>query len=61
MTCTKLASDTKIREILEVHPQRGFCLSVTAGVAEAQKGSALEEILENARSNQSALYEFNVC
>jgi len=61
MTCAKLASDTKIREILEVHPQRGFCLSVTAGVAEAKKGSALEEVLASAQSNQNALYEFNVC
>lgn len=61
MTCAKLAGDIKIREILEINPQRGFCLSVTAGIAEAQKGSALEEVLENAQSNQNSLYEFNVC
>ena len=61
MTCTKLSGDIKIREILEINPQRGFCLSVTAGIAEAQKGSALEEVLENAQSNQNSLYDFNVC
>lgn len=59
MTCAKLAGDARIREILEVHPERGFFLSVTAGLAEAQKGSALEEILENARSNRNALNAFS--
>ncbi|MFH1489374.1 MAG: ATP-binding cassette domain-containing protein [Pseudomonadota bacterium] len=61
MTCTKLANEAKIREILETQPQRGFCLSVSAGIAEAQKESVLEEVIAKAESGQNLLSEFRVC
>ena len=61
MTCSKLATEKKIREILETRPHRGFCLSVSAGVAEAQKESALEAVIANAGSGQNLLSEFRVC
>ena len=61
MACAKLASEIKIREITETHPQRGFCLSLSVGVAEAHQDSALEQTLATAESSQNALHEFRVC
>ena len=61
MTCTKLANEEKIRKILETHHKREFCLSVSAGVAEALKDSALGQILATAESSPTALKELCVC
>lgn len=60
-TCAKLASETKIRETIETQPERAFCLSVSVGVAEAEKDSALEQIIATAELKQNALCEFRVC
>ena len=61
MACAKLATETKIKEILEKEPRRGFCLSVSAGIVEVEKDSMFEQVIADAESNQNALYEFNVC
>jgi len=61
MTCDKMARAPKIQEILETQPDRGFCLSVSVGIAEAQEGSPLEKIISLAESNLSALNGFNIC
>jgi phospholipid/cholesterol/gamma-HCH transport system ATP-binding protein len=61
LACRKLANEAKIREILETLPQRGFCLSVSAGIAEAKKESVLEEVIAKAESGQDLLSEFRVC
>jgi phospholipid/cholesterol/gamma-HCH transport system ATP-binding protein len=61
MTCMKLANEDRIREIMEEHPQRGFCLKVSAGVAEAKEGSVLDEVIQRAESERNLLADFRVC
>jgi phospholipid/cholesterol/gamma-HCH transport system ATP-binding protein len=61
MTCEKLAKEEKIREILETQPQRGFCLSVSVGVAEAESTGDMQSVVGTAEEKQSALYDFRVC
>jgi phospholipid/cholesterol/gamma-HCH transport system ATP-binding protein len=61
MTCEKLAKEEKIREILETQPQRGFCLSVSVGVAEAESTGDMQSVVGTAEEKQGALYDFRVC
>jgi len=61
MTCAKLTKDMKIREMLEIQTEPGFCFTVSAGFAEAKKESELEHVLSNAESTLKVLYEFRIC
>ena len=60
-TCAKLAKETKISEILEVETHPGFCFSVIAGFAEAEKDSDIDQVIATAESTQDSLYEFSIC
>ena len=61
MTCAKLTRDMKIREMLEIQTEPGFCFTVSAGFAEARKESELEHVLSTAESTLKVLYEFRIC
>ena len=61
MTCAKLTRNMKIREMLEIQTEPGFCFTVSAGFAEARRESELEHVLSNAESTLKVLYEFRIC
>ncbi len=61
LTCAKVATESKIKEILDTQPERGFCLAVNVGIAEAEKEFALDQVLAEAESSQNALQGFDVC
>ncbi len=57
----KLAYEIKATETIAPEQYTGLCCSVSAGVAEAQKGSQLKNVLAAAESRQNTFYEFNIC
>jgi len=59
--CTKLAKEIRGNNIIDVQPYPGFCFTVSAGFAEAQKGSSFKEVLKRAESSQNIFHEFRVC
>lgn len=59
--CTKLAKEIRGNNIVDVQPYPGFCFTVSAGFAEAQKGSSFREVLKSAESSQNIFHEFRVC
>ena len=59
--CTKLAKEIRGTNIVDVQPYPGFCFTVSAGFAEAQKGSSFREVLKSAESSQNIFHEFRVC
>lgn len=61
LACTKLAKQTKISEIMEETPPHGLCFSVSAGLAQAEKDSEIEQVLAEAESSQNSLTGFSVC
>ena len=61
MVCDKLAEHLQGGKIVAIQPYPGFCFSVSAGFAEADKESRLDTLLERAELRQNTFYEFNVC
>lgn len=61
LTCSKISSEEKIKEIMEVHPDRGFCLEVSVGLAEIREDSSLANVIDIAESNQNRLFDYRVC
>jgi phospholipid/cholesterol/gamma-HCH transport system ATP-binding protein len=61
MFCTQLAKEMDTDRIWELSSHPTFCVSVSAGIAEVQKDSPLEEVLASAESVRNKLYEFQVC
>jgi phospholipid/cholesterol/gamma-HCH transport system ATP-binding protein len=59
--CENLAAKIKGRDIFGIRPYPGFCFSIGASFAEAQKDIPYEEILAQTESMQDLFYEFNVC
>ncbi len=59
--CRKLAKEIRGDNIIDVQPYPGFCFTVSAGFAEAQKGSSFKEVLKRAESSQNIFHEFRVC
>ncbi len=59
--CTKLAKEIRGENIIDIQPYPDFCFTVTAGFAEAQKGSPFNEVLKNAESSQNIFHEFRIC
>lgn len=59
--CTKLAKEIRGNNIVDAQPYPGFCFTVSAGFAEAQKGSSFREVLKSAESSQNIFHEFRVC
>jgi phospholipid/cholesterol/gamma-HCH transport system ATP-binding protein len=59
--CTKLAREIRGNDIIDIQPYPGFCFTVSAGFAEAQKGSSFKEVLKRAESSQNIFHEFRVC
>ena len=59
--CTKLAKEIRGNNIIEIQPYPGFCFTVSAGFAEAQKGSSFKDVLKRAESSQNIFHEFRVC
>ncbi|MFC1895953.1 ATP-binding cassette domain-containing protein [Thermodesulfobacteriota bacterium] len=57
----KLSRELKERVLVDIQPYPGLCFSVTAGFVEAQSKARLEDVIEQAASSQSTLYEFRVC
>ncbi len=60
LACAKLAKEMKTEEIIASEPYPGFCFSVSAGFAEAQKDNPLEQVLVSAESRKNVLCEFRV-
>jgi phospholipid/cholesterol/gamma-HCH transport system ATP-binding protein len=59
--CTRLSKEIRGNSIIEMQPYPGFCFAVSAGFAEAQKGSSFNEVLKRAESSQNIFHEFRVC
>lgn len=59
--CTKLSKEIRGNNITDIQPYPGFCFTVSAGFAEAQKGSSFKEVLRRAESSQNIFHEFRVC
>lgn len=59
--CTRLAKEIRGNNIIDVQPYPGFCFTVSAGFAEAEKGSSFREVLKQAESSQNIFHEFRVC
>ncbi len=59
--CVRLSKEIKGNEIIDVQPYKGFCFSISAGFAEAEKGSPFGEILVKAESSKNIFLEFRVC
>ncbi len=59
--CTKLSKEIRGNNITDIQPYPGFCFTVSAGFAEAQKGSSFKEVLRSAESSQNIFHEFRVC
>ncbi len=59
--CNRLANEIRGDDIIDIQPYPGFCFTVSAGIAEAQKDSPYREILLRAESEQSTFHEFRVC
>jgi phospholipid/cholesterol/gamma-HCH transport system ATP-binding protein len=57
----KLGDVLKQREILAEAGASGFCLAISAGFAEAGRGSRLEDLLGVASSDRNPLEKFNSC
>ena len=51
----------KINKVVDIQPRLGACISVSAGFAQAQHGSKLEQLIDGAESIQNTFYEFRVC
>jgi len=58
---SKLGDALKEREILDGGPVPDFCLAISAGFAEAARGSRLEDLLGVASSDANLLEKFNIC
>jgi phospholipid/cholesterol/gamma-HCH transport system ATP-binding protein len=59
LVCSKLAQEMKGDEIIDEEPYADFYFSVSAGFAEADKSSHLEELLASAESTQNTFFEFS--
>ena len=59
MVCSKLARDMTGAEIIGTAPYADFYFSVSAGLAEADESSALEELLAAAETTQNVFFEFS--
>lgn len=59
--CDKLSREIQNFEILNIMPDPDFCLSVSAGIVQADRGSQIEQILAQAETSQEQLYEFQLC
>jgi diguanylate cyclase (GGDEF)-like protein len=57
----KLGEALKHHEILAGVGEAEFCLAISAGFAEAGRGSRLEDLLGAASSGRNPLEKFNVC
>jgi len=59
--CDKLSHEIQNFEILNIMPDPDFCLSVSAGIVQADRGSQIEQILAQAEVGREQLYEFQLC
>jgi len=57
----KVSVELKGREILDGGPAPDFCLAISAGFAEAGRGTRLEDLLGVASSERNLLEKFNIC
>lgn len=59
--CDKLAGELRCdRDGLDDPPDVGTCFTVTAGIAEAQAETSLEQVITRAESSRHELYEFRI-
>ncbi len=59
--CEKLIKKIKIDAAFKLKPYPEFCFSVSAGISEVREGDDLKDVIANAESTQSIIYQFNVC
>ena len=59
--CNRLSKEIRGENIIDIQPYPGFCFTVSAGFAEAEKGSSFKDVLKRADSNQNIFHEFRVC
>ncbi len=57
--CSKIAQDIKAADIIDTAPYAGFKISVSAGIAEADKNSKFETMLSRAESATRFFFEFD--
>ena len=61
LACEKLRRQMKMANILKIQPYPGFCFTVSASFAEAQKNSRIEQVIAQAQEQKNILCEFRVC
>ena len=59
--CRKLAGILDGKQILGIKPTAEFCLSISAGHAEARHNWSMSRLVEEAESVQETFFEFKVC
>lgn len=59
--CDKLSQKIQEFEILDIMPEPEFCITVSAGIVQADQGSQIEHILAMAEDNQELFYQFKLC
>ncbi len=58
--CAKLASEMKCGQGTELDPEGRNCFTVTAGIAEAQTETSLEQVITSAESSRDKFYQFRI-
>jgi phospholipid/cholesterol/gamma-HCH transport system ATP-binding protein len=61
MFCSELARELEANKVLQIDGQSRSCMSVSAGFAEAENESTLEQLISKAASAENMFYEFRVC
>ena len=59
--CKKLVTNLRSQDIMNSPEGQGFCFLVSAGVAEAEAGSQLEQVIAKAESKKSNYFQFSIC
>jgi phospholipid/cholesterol/gamma-HCH transport system ATP-binding protein len=59
--CESLSREIQANDLIYPKPSPEFCFSISVGFAQANRGSSLESLLENAESSANTFYQFKVC
>ena len=59
--CEKITKEIRFDDGIIIKPYPEFCFQVSAGIAEAQNGDRLADVMAKAESSKNIVYRFNVC
>ncbi len=59
--CSKIIDEIRKEPGVDIKPYPDFCYSISAGISEFRKGNNLEDVVADAESTKSVVYQFNVC